>query len=751
MKLVLFATSLGVLLVPHAGWVPGFPHVLGLLIPAVLIGWFRNTPADRILMGFLIGFVAGSVLLTARLDRQLTVEPGTTCQSEWHVQGIPRTSSYPYGSSIRFAAIVRSHCLDGPRMIDVRWFIYRDQRKPKVSPGQLWQGKLDLERTRGWINPGTFDYETWLFARGFDGRGIVRGDPVQRPGSRNDLSLIRHGIAQWIERWFADSEVRGLMVALAIGDGHDVSPAHWDMLIRSGTIHLVIISGLHLGLVYGFVLLVCRWSPMGHRTTIALGFFCAMGYALLAGFGVPVQRALAMVGVLALTAIKARYLSNVSRWCVALLVVALMDPMLSFSKGAWLSFTAVLCLILALGGQIHEPPVATSGASSPVSFSKWVRQVLDAQFVIFVGLAPLLVLQNHYLSPVAFAINIAAIPWISLLTVPAMLLGVVSLVIEPIEPIPAYFMMWIAERSLQVFSACLAGVGELPMLQPAGQVHWSGWLFLIAGSLVALIPRGTRLRWLAVPCLVPMFAGTPSGTDESLYIRILDVGQGLAVTIDTPSGLVVYDTGIGPVGEQVIYPTLARMGHRKIDVLVISHNDDDHAGGLSTLSKRIPIVATYRAGCSERKWQMGHVRMQLLSAGNDQPRHNDASCVLVVSMDSFRMLIPGDVEEAGERYLRSTLAQGMSVLVSPHHGSRTSSSPGFLNHFMPETVVVASGYGNRFGHPHPEILDRYHRRGMQVYNTAYHGAVDITVARTGHHTVRLARSKRQYPWHQKSG
>ncbi|MEM7366719.1 MAG: hypothetical protein AAF525_22100, partial [Pseudomonadota bacterium] len=205
--------------------------------------------------------------------------------------------------------------------------------------------------------------------------------------------------------------------------------------------------------------------------------------------------------------------------------------------------------------------------------------------------------------------------------------------------------------------------------------------------------------------------------------------------------------GVASIGEQVIYPTIVRMGHRMIDTLVVSHNDDDHVGGLTTLANRIPVAQTFRAGCDDKVWRMGRVELQLLSSGNHYRQRNDSSCALMVSTRGFRMLIPGDVEARGEDFLRAQLPGKVSVMISPHHGSRTSSSPGFLNHFMPEVVVISAGYANRFGHPHPEILDRYRHRGMIIYNTAEHGAIDIRVDTEGRYEVHSARHNSDRPWY----
>lgn len=208
--------------------------------------------------------------------------------------------------------------------------------------------------------------------------------------------------------------------------------------------------------------------------------------------------------------------------------------------------------------------------------------------------------------------------------------------------------------------------------------------------------------------------------------------------------MVVYDTGVERIGEQVLYPTIVRMGHGMIDMLVVSHNDDDHAAGLATLVRRIPVATSFRSGCAEQHWRIAYVEFRLLSAGGHVREHNDSPCAMVVSVGSFRSLILGDVEKHGEERLWQRVLGNVTMMVAPHHGSRTSSAPGSLNHFMPEVVVVSAGFSNRFGHPHPEIVARYRQRGMVVYNNAEHGAVDVIVHRTGRYTISGVRDERDY-------
>ncbi|GEM_PF-4795853 len=212
-----------------------------------LIWYFRDTATTRIVAAFAVGFSLGGVLLAERLADQIPTAFGTTvCLPEWQVRDLPRIRSFPEGRSIRFPARVASGCLDGTRIIDVGWYVHADAELPLIVPGQWSRDDLQLRRTRGWINPGTFDYESWSFSRGFAGRARVRGEPVPVTPSGVVPASVRHHIVTSIEQLFGGSDVLGLMRALAIGDGGDSTPEHWDLLIRSGTIHLIVISGLHL-------------------------------------------------------------------------------------------------------------------------------------------------------------------------------------------------------------------------------------------------------------------------------------------------------------------------------------------------------------------------------------------------------------------------------------------------------------------------------------------------------------------------
>ncbi|MEM7364823.1 MAG: ComEC/Rec2 family competence protein, partial [Pseudomonadota bacterium] len=255
MNLILISVASGIALVAQLGRYLDLAMASGILLATLLVWWFRDTQAARLAVGFTGGLVIGCAMIAERMSDQITsLQHDRICTSEWQVRSRARTSTYQDRQVLRFPALVMSDCLDGHRTIEVDWLFPSGAVLPEIVPGERWYGLLQLKRIRGRINPGTFDYEGWSISRGFDGRARIRGSP--RLISTGDLrgESKRYEIAEWIERWFGDSTVKGLMIALAIGDGTNISLEQWNLLSRTGTVHLVVISGLHLGLVYGLVL-----------------------------------------------------------------------------------------------------------------------------------------------------------------------------------------------------------------------------------------------------------------------------------------------------------------------------------------------------------------------------------------------------------------------------------------------------------------------------------------------------------------
>jgi competence protein ComEC len=611
---------------------------------------------------------------------------------------------------------------------------------PDLHSGDLWRLRVRLKAPHGFSNPGGFDYEGWLFSRGIGATGYVRSDPRNlrlAPGGWS-LDRWREALRDRLRATPGDPAAVGLVVALTLGERSGVQRLDWEALTRTGTNHLVAISGLHVGILAGFAFFLtrlvwrrsaraCQWLAAPRAAALA-ALATATGYAALAGFAVSTQRALVMLALVFGAVLLRRNLRPFNGLAAALVLVLLWDPFASLSAGFWLSFGAVAVLLF---GMTRRP--AAGGL-----VWRWAR----AQWLVALGLLPLLVLLFGRVSLVAPLVNLVAVPLFSLLLLPLVLAAaVVALMLGWYLPLEG--VVWLLEQGLGL----LAWVGAQPW------AAWSfpqrpGWVWLPAflGVLLLLAPRGLPGRWTGVPLLLPLLLWpVPRPEPGAFRLSLLDVGQGLAAVIQTHGHLLVYDTGPRyasgfNTGEAVVTPFLRARGLDRIDHLILSHADNDHAGGLSGLLSQIPALrissgepreleaGSARQCLAAQAWEWDGVRFRILAPVLPLPRGgNERSCVLQVSNRAGALLLTGDAELGSERALVARHGNGLRsrVLVAGHHGSRTSTSPALLAAVRPEWVLYSAGYRNRYGFPRPEVRERVARAGADQGTTIRGGALEL--------------------------
>jgi len=518
------------------------------------------------------------------------------------------------------------------------------------------------------------------------------------------------------------------------------SVADWDVLLRTGTNHLMSISGLHVTMVaslgYALVHLLWRRIPFltlgcpARRAAALAGLVTACGYALLAGFAVPTQRTLYMLAVIAFALWQGRAVavSLVLSW--ALFVVVLIDPWAVLAPGFWLSFGAVALLVYAGNARLEQP--------------HWLEEAARAQWAVTLGLAPMLLVLFQQASVISPLANAWAIPLVSLVVTPLTLAGAV---------LPVDALLWMAHEAIAYCMAALAwmaGFAQAVWQQPAPPA-WSLPLAML-GVAWLLLPRGFPLRWLGLLTLLPLILLKPEPLAQaSLRLIVLDVGQGTAVVARTARHVLLYDTGPrfsadADSGSRIILPYLRGEGLDALDGMVISHDDNDHAGGarsvltglapvwmLSGLPPGHALQALYpgmrpcRAG---QQWQWDGVRFEMLypgedDAGNLREADNNRSCVLKITTPHGSVLLPGDIESSAERRLLERLPDQLpaDVLIVPHHGSLTSSTPDFVSAVNPRHAVFTAGYRNRFRHPRPQVMQRYQSQGSALLRSDRDGAL----------------------------
>lgn len=715
-----------------------------ILAVAALFAWRMR---GKLLGALFLGAAVALSLAQLRLQQRM---PDTAGRVDRIVTGV--IDEFPrLGAGVcRFRLRVTGAGDEGPPpgRILLSWY---DCHEPP-SAGETWRFKVRLRAPRGLYNPGGFDFEQWAFRENLQATGYVRGElePQRLGGCESGPRLLcaRAALVAQLQGWLHESPGLRFVIALTTGARHLLTNGDWEALRRTGTAHLFAISGLHVGVVAWFAwLLGSGLARFGRRfipelrpryPAAALSFLAAFGYAALAGFAVSTLRSLAMItAVLVFTQLR-RYGGLGAAMGAALLVVLIPDPFAVLSPGFWLSFGAVGLLALSVFG-LREP-AGSAGGQRSADAAAWVRRLAVAQWRITLGLAPLVLVFFGEVSLVGALVNLAAIPLFSLLIVPG-LLGALLLAVA--WQAAGVFVL---HQAAGLLGGVMSILGDLAAMDLAA---WAAPHFGLVPALLAavgiawlLAPRPAPVRWAAPLLLLPAVLGLNRGTlEDGLAVSVLDVGQGLAVLIQAPRYNLLYDAGPGyassDAGDSVVVPALAALGVRRLHAVVISHGDNDHAGGAASVLSAHPEAeliapdpyglraARYRRCFAGEEWAAGEVRFRAL---NPRPgagtRGNNDSCVLVVDAPGTRILLPGDLESQGERRLAAAGLKGpFDLVLSPHHGSASSSSRRFVDATRPRLLAHSTGFFNRWGFPRDSVVERWAQAGARQWDTGASGAL----------------------------
>lgn len=731
MRIGMFALALGLLSLRLLPTLPSVGWLAVLLFLALGCLMSRSWPLGVFLLGLCWACGSAQQVLDDRLAASLD---GRTLWLEGRVVGLPARTERGVRFELEQPASRRAAL---PQRLQLNWFA-----GPELRAGERWRLAVSLRRPHGLLNPHGPDREALLLARRIGATGTVKaGERLEASatGWRDDLRRRLQAV---------DAQGReAMLVALVLGDGAGLARQDWQVLQATGTVHLLVISGQHIGLlaglVYGLVAGLARlgiwparwpWLPWA----CGLAMAAALGYGGLAGFGVPVQRACLMLAVVLLWRLRFRHIGAGLPLLLALLGVLLVEPLASLLPGFWLSFAAVAVLVLCFSARL--------GAWRP--WQAWSR----AQWVIALGLLPALLALGLPVSLSAPLVNLLAVPWISFAVLPPALLGTALL------PVPGVGegLLWLAGVSLDGLFRLLAQVaGWLPAWLPEPLPPWA-WSLVALGALLVLLPRSVPLRLPGMVLLLALWVPREQVPHGQAELWQLDVGQGLAVLLRTRHHALLYDAGpaLGgsDLGESVVLPTLRKLGVKRLDLMLISHAHADHAGGAAALRRGLPVARVLvgelkglepaeRCRSGER-WHWDGVDFELWHWPQG-PSSNERSCVLRVVANGERLLLAGDMEaEAERRWLQGREDPRIDWLQSPHHGSRTSSTEPFIKALAPRGVMISRGRGNAFGHPHPRVLERYRRHGVQVHDTALEGALRLRLG--SHGEVLGTRAQRRF-------
>ena len=755
------AFLLGICWVSSLADLPGIPALI-LLIPAGLL-LSRPVLPGLVPAFFILGILWALVRAEWILQHDLNPElEGKSLQVTGDVISLPEVRDDRVRFEFRIDRIIYPDVRDTvlPGKVRLNW--YRTEQVPQ--PGERWQLVIRIKRPHGFMNPGGFDYERWLFQHGIRATGYVVNSVQNRLTGIPEgqfVNRVRYLLRERIMQYSRNSDNRDLLVALALGDRSYLDQHRNTILTRTGTSHLLAISGLHIGLVsaLAYCVTVWAWSLGGilpaylasKRVAIGGSILAAFLYALMAGFTIPTQRAVIMTIAVLYTLSGARNYPFSFILGLALLLVLIINPFVIFDPGLWLSFIAV--------GVIAFGMLSRSGKGN--FFWRWGR----VQYLVTIGLIPVLILWFQQLSVIAFLANLLAVPWVGMVVVPLILAGTVCSVFSISL---ASLLFGLADSALQLvmqYLDILAGMDMALWYQakPAFSFLCAG----LFGTFLLIQPAGIPARWIGIAWLLPLFFSTPvkPGQNE-LWFTLLDTGQGLAAVIQTHGHVLVYDTGnrfseYFNAGDAVVIPFLRHNRVRSLDKLVISHSDIDHSGGVAAVLAAYPgtpvmtnhanlVNAHHFKHCyAGQQWTWDGVHFEVLhpEKGSIYSKNNQ-SCVIRITSGKHSILLTGDIEKEAESHLvrNYTHKLASTVLVAPHHGSKTSSTDQFIDSVNPEWVLFPVGYLNRFKLPNEDIIDKYRFRHIHMLDTASHGAIQLSVLSDGIHVESYRQKARKF-WH----
>lgn len=722
---------------------------------------------------FLLGMAWAGWLASQRLTDQLPLSSeGRAIEVVGVITEMPQLTD----RGMRFRFAVERSTLPVPRQISLTWYSrwasddeVTEPAAMTVHAGERWRFRVRLKRPHGNLNPHGFDYEAWLFERGIRATGYVRAAPdtVPKdhfvPGIVTGVERVREGIRTKYQTILAQRPYAGILIALSIGDQQAIAPDLWQRFSRTGLTHLMSISGLHITMVAGLFYVLTGWLwrrssrlplylPAQHAAALG-GLAAAFAYCLLAGFAVPAQRTLYMLATVALASLLRHRLAARQVLAIALLVVLVLDPWAVLSAGFWLSFGAVALLFYTGTGHLAS--------------GHWLAQWGRAQWAMLVGMLPLLLALFQQFSLVSPLANALAIPVVSFIVTPLTLLAALP---------GLQFLLWPAYWATQLLMLVVNWLADLPWA--IWQQHappWWATLLALFGTAWLLLPRGVPSRWIGFVLYLPLLLVLPERPAEGdMTMAVLDVGQGLAVHVQTHSHDLLFDTGpaFSPdadSGSRVLVPYLRAAGIQRLDGLVVSHEDNDHAGGtdsvlqalptgwlLSSLPFEHPLSAApvRQIACGDgQRWQWDGVSFAVphpnaASYLHPPPKTNNLSCVIRIVSRHGSALLTGDIETVDEMRLLQRHAPELrsDVLLVPHHGSNTSSSPQFIAAVGASRAVFTVGYRNRFGHPRPNIVTRYGEWETQMFRSDGDGAVTFNFTSAGITSTREREMRKRY-WH----
>ncbi|HKM15804.1 MAG TPA: DNA internalization-related competence protein ComEC/Rec2 [Marinospirillum sp.] len=665
----------------------------------------------------------------------------------WQIHQAPLTN-HPSSHNTLIKGVITQTYPNTIRVGNTRlnWYIPRTSSQQALPrQGELWQLEARIRPLRSLQNFGQTDSTGNKLAAGqLVGGYIARDAKVIKIKEASRVNQWRNQLINQIDSYSADSQ-RGwrFLFALGLGAKTLLTADDWQLLQRTGTLHLWVVSGLHLGLLAGLVLGLARFFSWRQGIAFPLAAAAALGYAQLAGWGLAAERSALMLllGLLILSGW--RKLGTWLAVSLALIILLLVNPLIVLSKGFWLSFGAVVILIAGFYGRAISHPVIS---------------LIKVQVLLLLAFTPLLLWQGGWFNPWSLPINLLLVPLVGLLLLPITLLALALSTVD---------FYWPLEMCAIAFNYLVKGLAyaaqlEQPLIQQASYL----WL-----GLLILLPSGIPLRhfsWLGLLLAFlphtlnnePLLNKPLINKPHNWQVKVLDVGQGTAVLIESAGEKLLYDTGKGfSSGWAAVVPALTpwltpKAAPKGINQLIISHDDQDHVGGLTAIKKRWAIQQEYSAqqhNCyAGQIWQLG--QLEITALWPPQPpltvykkrANNSDSCVLLIKAPEHNgritsVLLTGDAGLAEEAFFSQVLPQlltnqqgeqqPLTLLITGHHGSQTSTGLPLLQATQPLWAVHTNGWRNSYGHPHNSVVQRLRQLNVTQLSTAAHGAVHFDMGK----------------------
>jgi len=732
-----------------------------------------------LLFWYSAGFIWATVIAYYSLSNKIPTELEG---KDIVVTGVISTIPEKIGRRTRFelvldSVIYKNKSYISPRKIRLNWY----GKSPILKPDDKWQLVVRLKKPFGYQNSGGFDYEAWMFQNKIDAKGYVRKSKLnillQENKSWLSFTRARYELKQKIHK-INHSVYRSIILALLIGDKSEIKDKQWQVFRKTGTSHLIAISGLHIGLIAGLVFFMSRWlwgfysngveiipSP---KVAALCAIVAAVIYSALAGFSLPTQRALIMLCVIMVSILFDIRAQSWKTLSIALLLVLVLSPFSVMNPGFWLSFCAVgIILYFSKMKNISE-----------LKFVSTLYSWSLIQIVIAVGLIPFVLLffgETSIISPIA---NFIIVPVFSFIVVPITFIAGCILFVSPTVSGLLFSVVVFVLDKTWIFLEYLATLN----FSTVRIDFLSNIAFVLAcvGVTLIFLPKKFPAKYLTPIFFLPLLFFKPESPEfGTAKMTLLDVGQGLAVVIQTEHHVLVFDTGPRfsnsfNTGKTVVVPFLKSKGISQVNYLIISHGDNDHIGGVKSVVDLInvnsiltsvptKVVAMIKSSnqkvpvelCnSDLQWHWDGVEFRFIHPSPQTTlKDNDASCVLQISSGQNTILLTGDIEAKAEQEIvdDSELNSGLNllstILVAPHHGSKTSSTQLFLDKVRPKYVLYAVGYRNRYRFPADVVSKRYKNLGAIEYSTSNNGAIVFILSAKEIKKPELYRESHRRFWH----